>query len=132
MTSTADSLVNEARKTVPATMPIDARADADAGYAIILDVREAAELSSVGTPVGSIHVPRGLLEFKADPETDTAEEALTIAKAQGLKVHVLCASGGRAVLAAQTLNTMGYDATVVEGGMKGWKEAGLQVANSQH
>jgi len=128
MTKTAKDFVADAKKSVSATTPIDARADADADRAIILDVREAAELSAEGKPAGSVHVPRGLLEFKADPNIDTAEEALTTAKAQGRKVHVLCASGGRAVLAAQTLNAMGYDATVIEGGLKGWKEAGLATS----
>lgn len=130
MPKTAKDFLADAKKTTPATTPADARADTDAGRAIILDVREAGELSAGGKPAGSVHVPRGLLEFKADPETGAADQALTAAKTQGRKVHVLCASGGRAVLAAQTLNAMGYDATVIEGGMKGWKEAGLAVASS--
>lgn len=131
MTSTAKDLVADAKRNVPATTPTDALSERDANRAIILDVREAAELSAEGTPEGSVHVPRGLLEFKADPEIDIAEDALTCAKEQDLKVHVLCASGGRAVLAAQTLNAMGYEASFIEGGMKGWKEAGLELANSQ-
>jgi rhodanese-related sulfurtransferase len=90
-------------------------------------VREAAELSSDGKPVGSVHVPRARLEFKADPETAAAEETLTAAKVKDYKVHVLCASGGRAVLAAQTLDAMGSDATVIEGDLKAWKEAGLKA-----
>jgi rhodanese-related sulfurtransferase len=44
-------------------------------------------------------------------------------------VHVLCGSGGRAALAAHTLKRMGYEATVIEGGIAGWKESGLPVEN---
>lgn len=130
MTKTSKQLLADARKTVPATSPGVARSDADDNRAIILDVREASELTSDGQLADSVHIPRGLLEFKADAEMDTAEETLTLARTNGRKVHVLCASGGRAVLAAQTLNTMGYDATVIEGGLKGWKQAGLDVADS--
>ena len=40
---------------------------------------------------------------------------------------VLCAAGGRAALAADTLRVMGYQAQVIEGGMSGWKASGLPV-----
>ena len=43
------------------------------------------------------------------------------------RVHVLCASGGRAALAADTLRAMGYDATLIEGGLAAWKANGLPV-----
>ena len=42
-------------------------------------------------------------------------------------MHVLCASGARAALAADTLTTMGYSAKVIDGGLGGWKEAGLPI-----
>lgn len=43
------------------------------------------------------------------------------------RVLVLCASGGRAALAADTLRVMGYEALVIEGGMTDWKANGLPV-----
>jgi len=42
-------------------------------------------------------------------------------------VHVLCASGARAALAADSLKQMGYDATVIDGGLAAWKKAGLPL-----
>lgn len=93
---------------------------------MILDVREAGELAKDGRIPGACHVPRGSLEPKADPEA-APDERLTGAKRDGRRVLTLCASGTRALLAAHTLRQMGYDAAVIGGGMKGWKEAGLPV-----
>ena len=56
-----------------------------------------------------------------------ADATLAARQDGGRPVHVLCASGGRAALAAAMLGEMGYDARVIEGGMTAWKEAGLPV-----
>ncbi|AXS40860.1 rhodanese-like domain-containing protein [Breoghania sp. L-A4] len=122
MTMTADDLVAEARRTVDTITPADAH-----GF-LILDVREHGELNSSGAIRDAIHIPRGLLEFKVDPRSDSAEAALARAHARGEQVNVLCASGGRAALAAATLTRMGYRAAVIEGGLKAWKAADLPVA----
>ncbi|MFO6465173.1 rhodanese-like domain-containing protein [Jannaschia sp. KMU-145] len=95
--------------------------------ALILDIREPGELQQNGSVADALHVPRGLLEWKADPGGDAADVALT-AKAGSGEVLVLCAAGGRAALAADTLSRMGYDALVIKGGLNGWKSAGLPVA----
>lgn len=115
-------LVAEARAQVQAVTPQQAR---DSGE-LILDVREPSELESSGRVAGAVNIPRGVLESRADPGTQTAEERLTRLRGAG-RVHVLCGSGARAALAAHTLSRMGYDATVIEGGLAGWKEAGLPV-----
>jgi len=41
---------------------------------------------------------------------------------------VVCASGARAAMAAARLKEMDYDAQLVEGGLAGWKKAGLPTA----
>jgi rhodanese-related sulfurtransferase len=93
---------------------------------LILDVREPAELETGGRIAGALNIPRGILETRADATAQTAEARLTEARSSG-RVHVLCASGGRAALAADTLRRMGYDADLIEGGIGGWKSAGLPV-----
>lgn len=46
---------------------------------------------------------------------------------------VVCASGARASLAALTLKTMGYqDVAILDGGLKGWTEAGLPVGEHEY
>lgn len=115
-------LVAEARAHVSAVTPQQAIGEAD----VILDVREAAELESTGQIAGALSIPRGILESRADPESSVADQRLTRLRGSG-RVHVLCASGARATLAAHTLLRMGYEAAVIEGGMSGWKQAGLPV-----
>lgn len=129
MTKSAGDLVAAAKSRVSSITPGDAHAQAASGSAVILDVREPGELANSGTPHGAVHVPRGLLEFKAD-SGDTGDAALKSARADGRAVMVLCASGGRAALAASTLTDMGYSAQIIEGGMQGWKNAGLDTTTA--
>ena len=91
---------------------------------VFLDVREPNEWQAGHVP-GAVHVPRGLLEFKADPSLPAAhEKALDPAK----KIVVYCASGGRSALAAKTLKDMGYPDTVnMLGGFGAWSQAGKPV-----
>ena len=122
MTLTMKELIAEARERVDAVAPGDAHGSGDT----ILDVREPAELTDKGRVPGALHVPRGLLEAHADPQSPMANERLTAAR-EGGTVDVLCASGARAALAAATLDRMGYRARVIEGGLEGWAKAGLPI-----
>ncbi|TGD61843.1 sulfurtransferase [Tabrizicola sp. WMC-M-20] len=125
MTKTMKQLVEDARSRVEAISPVDA-AEAAAIGNLILDVREPAELEQNGRLADALHVPRGVLESRADLSTETTMTPLT-AMRDGGRVLVLCASGGRAALAADTLRVMGYEALVIEGGMTDWKANGLPV-----
>lgn len=122
MTMSLKDLVAEARSHVPVVSPQEAQDSAD----LILDVREPAELDTSGRIAGALNIPRGVLEMRADPESQTAERRLTERRGSG-RVQVLCGSGGRAAMAAHTLSRMGYDAAVIEGGITAWKSAGLPV-----
>lgn len=104
--------------------------DAHGADAVILDVREAGELAQTGQVAGSVHIPRGFLEARADPSAETAHARLTEALDKNQPVYVLCASGARAAMAAKTLTDMGYTARSIEGGLKGWRECGLPVETS--
>jgi rhodanese-related sulfurtransferase len=119
-------LVADARSRVDGIAPADAHRAMAQGD-VILDVRETAELKSDGAIEGAIHIPRGLVEAQADPETGKANEALAAKRDGTGRVHVLCASGARAALAADSLRQMGYDTAVIEGGLAGWKDAGLPL-----
>ncbi|TQS71820.1 sulfurtransferase [Rhodobacteraceae bacterium] len=120
-------LVADARSRVAAVSPQEAETAVRKGD-LILDVREPAELEKDGRVAGALHIPRGILETRADATAQTAEARLVDTRGAG-RVHVLCASGGRAALAADTLQTMGYKADLIEGGLGGWKSAGLPVEN---
>jgi rhodanese-related sulfurtransferase len=93
------------------------------GEAVVVDVRDAAELRATGKVPGAVHISRGLLEFKADPESPTREPSLQ----QDRTVILYCGSGGRAALAGKTLKDFGYGRVLNMGGLKDWIEAGLPV-----
>lgn len=126
MSKSMKDLVADAKSRVGTIDPEGAQT-ARQGGSVILDVREPAELESDGAIPDAIHIPRGLLEAQADPETGKGNDALVAKRHSDGCIHVLCASGARAALAADTLRQMGYNSKIIEGGLSGWKEAGLPV-----
>ena len=127
MTKTAMQMIGEARAQVGMVAPKEAFDQLDAG-AVIVDVREPEEWQH-GHIDGSVPAPRGLLEFFADPTSPRHKDQL----APDRRVIVLCASGARASLAALTLKDMGYgDVAILDGGLKGWTEAGLPVDEHEY
>ena len=40
------------------------------GKSVFIDVRDGLEINQSGTIAGALRIPRGFIEFAADPETD--------------------------------------------------------------
>ena len=117
----AKDVVLQASAGVKTIAPGDAAKLVGSPSAIFVDVREANELEKTGTLEGAVHVPRGFLEFQADPSSPSHKAELEPAK----RLVLFCASGGRSALAAATLQSMGFtDVVSVEGGFPALKEAG--------
>ena len=90
---------------------------------LILDVREPQEYAAGHIP-GALHVPRGMLEVAADPQSKGRVEAL--AAAQNRTLVTYCATGGRSAMAADTLKQMGFDKTYsLAGGLAAWTQGGM-------
>ena len=87
---------------------------------LFLDVREPNEVAASGKVSGALTVPRGLIEFRADPSSAMHDAQLNRAKT----VIVYCGSGERAALAGKTLKEMGFSDVRHMGGFKGWVDAG--------
>ena len=122
MSRTALELVTEARAQLENLSPRDAMSEVASGRAVLLDVREPVEWEHY--IAGAVQVPRGLLEFAADPSSPRHKPELDPAR----RVIVYCRSGARAVLAGVTLKTLGYqDVANLDGGLTAWKEAGLPI-----
>jgi rhodanese-related sulfurtransferase len=84
------------------------------GPVVLLDVREPNE-TNLGRAKGSLVIPRGLLE-------GSIERAVP----RDARIVIVCASGNRSALAADTLQQMGYtDVASLRGGFKAWYAAGL-------
>jgi rhodanese-related sulfurtransferase len=90
---------------------------------LLLDLRDAPELEKTGRAVGSHHIPRGMLEFRADPDSPFHDPELK--KDRAVVLH--CASGGRAALAGKLLKDMGYQKVYNLGGLADWISAGGPV-----
>ncbi len=122
----ASQIVAEARKTIPEITVTQAREELEQGQAtLVLDVREPAEWEKGHIP-GAVLAPRGMLEWYADPTTPYAKPELTTKR--DAHIIVACASGGRSLLAAQTLQSMGYtDVVSMAGGFNEWSKQGLPI-----
>jgi rhodanese-related sulfurtransferase len=90
------------------------------GKALVVDVRDAPELQAGGKIKGAVQASRGMLEFRADPESPYHDKAFD----RGRTVLVYCASGGRAALAGKTLQDLGYRDVRNLGGFKDWADHG--------
>ncbi len=120
MPVTLKELMARANQAVPKISPAEAMQKAQDEDVLFLDVRDASEVQQSGKIKGAVNVPRGMLEFRADPDSPAHDAALDKAKC----VIVYCGSGGRAALAGLTLKDMGFDAVCNLGGFKDWAEAG--------
>ncbi|MGE0622408.1 MAG: rhodanese-like domain-containing protein [Pseudomonadales bacterium] len=91
---------------------------------LLVDLREIQERVDLGTIPGSRHVPRGMLEFWADPSSPYYRDWFQ----EHRRTVVFCAGGGRSVLAVLALEDMGFtNVAHVEEGFRGWKDAGRTV-----
>lgn len=87
---------------------------------ILLDVREPSEFDALHIK-DSLNVPRGILESACDWDYDETEPAL--AGGRDKEIIVICRSGNRSVLAAQTMQRMGFkNVTSLKTGIRGWND----------
>jgi rhodanese-related sulfurtransferase len=112
--------VEAANAVVPRISPEQAKELIAKGDALVVDVRDAPEVEQSGKVAGAVHIPRGMLEFRADPESPYYDQSF----AKDKTVIVYCAAGGRAALSGQALKEMGYTEVYNMGGFKDWADSG--------
>jgi rhodanese-related sulfurtransferase len=126
MAKTFGQMVSEAREQVEVLSPQEAQAKMQADpKVVVVDVREPEDVKATGAIPGAMNIPLGVLPLRADTELP---ENLREARLQDRSTPVIttCAGGGQAALAAKTLKDMGFtNVSMVDGGTRGWKEAGL-------
>jgi rhodanese-related sulfurtransferase len=93
------------------------------GDVLVVDVRDPTEVQQSGRLKGALNVSRGMLEFRADPESQYHNPAFQ--KDKTILLH--CASGGRSALAGKSLKEMGYTSVYNIGGFKELAEAGIDT-----
>jgi rhodanese-related sulfurtransferase len=120
---TVQAMLAEADAQVPRISPDEAKRLLGRTDVLFLDVREPAEVATSGKIPGALAIPRGLVEFRADPASPLHDAAFDRSKT----VVAYCASGGRSALVGKTLKEMGFTNVQNLGGFKGWLDAGGEV-----
>jgi rhodanese-related sulfurtransferase len=120
MATSVKQMMEAANAVVPRITPVQAREMIDKGDALVVDVRDAPEVEKSGKVAGSIHVSRGMLEFRADPESPYHDKHFSKDKT----LILYCGSGGRSALAGKVLKDMGYGNVYNLGAFKDWAESG--------
>jgi rhodanese-related sulfurtransferase len=123
MVTTVKQMMEAANAAVPRITPAQAREMMARNNTLVVDVRDAPEVERSGKIAGAINVSRGMLEFRADPESPYHDKAFD----KGKTVILYCASGGRSALGGKVLKEMGYAQVHNLGAFKDWAESGGPV-----
>ena len=119
MVTSVRQMLETANAAVPKITPDQASDMIKKGNTLVVDVRDAPEVSASGKIAGAVNVSRGMLEFRADRTLRTTTRIFDKEKT----VILYCASGGRSALAGKVLKDMGYDKVYNVGGFKDWTGA---------
>ncbi len=94
--------------------------------ALLIDIRQVSDRECDGIVPGSLHIPRTVLEWRLDVDSDSRSPYVG-----GLdeRILLLCDHGYSSVLAAEMLVELGFSrAGDVIGGYEGWRAARLPTA----
>jgi rhodanese-related sulfurtransferase len=128
MPITAKELVAAARQQITEIAPAAVASElAQPAPPVLLDVREPGEFAAAHLQ-GAINIPRGVLEFQVEAHPAMACSTDPALAEREREVLVYCRSGGRAALAAASLQSMGFtQVRSISGGIEAWTAAGLPV-----
>ena len=121
----ASTLVAEALKEIKTISPDEALEKLNNDTCNLIDIRDVRELERLGRIEKSSHIPRGMLEFWMDPESQYFKDG----KIDMNKEMVLfCAGGLRSALATKTLQNMGFEKiSHIDGGFSQMKNSGFKI-----
>lgn len=93
--------------------------------ALLIDVRDAADIPSTGLASGALNVSLGMLPVRADLELPEEYRDARLAD-RSLQIITTCQLGPNAALGAKVLKDMGFtNVAYMEGGMQAWQDARL-------
>jgi rhodanese-related sulfurtransferase len=115
------ALLAEAHAQIKTYSVSEVQAKIAAGTVQMVDIRDIRELEK-GTMPGSMHAPRGMLEFWVDPDSPYYKPAW----GDESKEYILfCAASWRSALTAKTLQDMGMQNVAhMDGGWEEWAKQG--------
>ena len=116
-------LVEQAKTRIKEISALSALNLVDHEDVVFVDIRDIRERQREGYIPGSIHAPRGMIEFWVDPDSPYFKAVF----GQDKRFIFHCASGWRSALTVATLQEMGFHAEHIEDGFNGWIKAGGTV-----
>ncbi|MEM9844749.1 MAG: rhodanese-like domain-containing protein [Pseudomonadota bacterium] len=122
--TTASDMVANARARIEEVETVDLITALDDPNVVIVDIRDIRERQRSGFIPGSVHAPRGMIEFWVDPESPYYKEVFG---QEGKRYVFHCASGWRSALTVATLQDMGFEAAHLKEGFSTWAEHGGPV-----
>ena len=121
LTKSSKQLVQEANAKIQTLSLDEAKEKLGQPDVQFVDIRDVRELEREGTIPGSLHVPRGMLEFWVDPDSPYFKPVFSEDK----QFILFCQSGWRSALATATLQDMGLNGVChIDGGYSNWKNSG--------
>ena len=121
---TSAEMVDAARARIEEIETDDLIARIGSPDLIVVDIRDVRERQRTGAIPGSVHAPRGMIEFWIDPDSPYFKDIF----GHDDKTYVFhCASGWRSALTVATLQDMGFDATHLKEGFSSWVAKGGPV-----
>ncbi|MEM8789203.1 MAG: rhodanese-like domain-containing protein [Pseudomonadota bacterium] len=121
---TAADMVAESRARIEEVETKTLIAMLDDPRVVVVDIRDVRERQRGGYIPGSVHAPRGMVEFWVDPDSPYHKEVFA---QEGKKYVFHCASGWRSALTVATLQDMGFEAAHLKEGFSTWAEHGGPV-----
>jgi rhodanese-related sulfurtransferase len=117
-------MIEAARARITGLDPEQVRSEREQGAVVVVDLRDVRERWRDGSIPGARHVPRGMLEFWADPESEYHKDYMD----PQARTILFCNLGHRSALSADTLQQLGYtNVAHLEGGFTAWCERGGEV-----
>lgn len=127
---TFKEIVEEARQEVRELFPWDVEERIKENEnLLLLDIREECEYAAYHIQQ-SMLIPRGILETACEDEYEDSVPELIDSRDR--EIIVICRSGNRSILAAQTMQWLGYQNVVsMKTGLRGWNDYELPLINRQ-
>ena len=117
-------LVETARSRIEEVETTDMLGMVDDPNVVIVDIRDIRERQRSGFIPGSVHAPRGMIEFWVDPDSPYFKDVFA---QEGKKYVFHCASGWRSAVTVAALQDMGFEAAHLKDGFSTWEKSGGAV-----
>lgn len=125
-----DEMAAEALAVVPVITPLEAQRQlADHPDTLVIDVRDAADVTATGTIPGALNISYGALTYQADHQAPATWRAPQLAN-HDRPIITTCIFGPLGALGGKLLHDLGFtDVKILAGGVQAWIDAGLPVVD---